>query len=215
MHVFITGTDTDIGKTMVTACLALHHLHQGRRVAIYKPVQTGVSAFAEGDAAQCQLWLNHAVNLHVETTYMFQEPVAPTLADTKGTISIKRVHQRFQELCQSHDVVLVEGAGGILCPLTRQHTMADLIAHLALPAVVVARRTLGTLNHTLCAVEALTHRGVSVASVVLHDATPLPEAVANSLAVIGLETELRQWLPFDMPLVFLPWLNQPEPLNIV
>jgi dethiobiotin synthetase len=212
---FITGTDTDIGKTMVTACLAKGGLEAGKRVAIFKPVQTGVTDDTQGDAAWCAKHLNTPEGLHVETLYCFEPPVAPTVADGDGIISLNAITERFNALCQQFDMVLLEGAGGVLCPLTPQTTMADLARHLNIPAILVSRRTLGTINHTLCAVEALHRRGVAIQTILLHDASPLSQEVEASLSVRSLMPELTHWLKTITtgeavpPIDFLPYLESP------
>jgi dethiobiotin synthetase len=218
---FITGTDTDIGKTMVTACLAKGAIEAGRRIAIFKPVQTGVDDVLQGDAAWCAAQLNHPEGLHIETLYCFTPPVAPTVADVEGLISIAAIEERFHALCQQFDVVLVEGAGGVLCPLTQTASMADLAHHLNIPAVLVARRTLGTLNHTLCAYEALHRRQVQVQAVLLHDATPLSHEITQSLAVRSVLPELQRCLSNMLagnmpcpPIHFLPYVQAPIPLSL-
>jgi len=200
-HLFITGTDTDVGKTYVTTQLAQVALEAGKTVAIYKPVQTGVNAFEEGDAYACAKHLDFPENLHIETTYSFSPPAAPSVCDD-GVISIDAIVARFYALKSAYDVVLVEGAGGVMCPLTKNAVMLDLIEALGIPAVVVSRYTLGTINHSLMSLELLKHRGISVEALVLSEgAVPLPEEVKGSLAVqtvvsriMPLKHSLSNWL---------------------
>jgi dethiobiotin synthetase len=194
LHRFISGTDTDVGKTFFTTHLARTHLNEGRRVAIYKPVQTGISHLEEGDAYTCAQALGFPPTLHYETTYHFEAPAAPSVCDEKGLINFDVITQRFQSLSQSYDVVLVEGAGGVFCPLTPHAYMVDLMSALKLPAFLVSRYTLGTLNHTLLSLEALTQRKILVEAVVLSEgATPLSQATKNTLAVRSVVSQLQHY----------------------
>jgi dethiobiotin synthetase len=195
MHLFITGTDTDVGKTWVTASLAKHYLGVGKTVAIYKPVQTGVSCFEEGDAYACAELLGHPEALHVETTYSFTPPAAPSMIEGHGIISFEVIRARFLELEASYDVVLVEGAGGLMCPIKDDLFMVDLAKMLDLPCLLVTRYNLGTLNHTLLSVERLRQRGVILESLVVKEAHPLSTLERQSLAVRGVVEELKRLLP--------------------
>ncbi len=195
-HLFITGTDTDVGKTYVTAQIAQVALAQGKRVAIYKPVQTGVNAFEEGDAYACAKLLDFPKNLHIETTYAFSPPAAPSVCDDDGVISMDAIVARFYALKSSYDVVLVEGAGGVMCPLTPKAVMLDLIDALDLPAVLVSRYTLGTINHSLLSLELLKQRGIKVEALLLSEgACPLSLEVKDSLAVKTLLQQLHHYAP--------------------
>jgi dethiobiotin synthetase len=202
---FITGTDTDVGKTYVTAQIAQLALEQGKRVAIYKPVQTGVTTFEEGDAYACLKHLQFHSNLHVETTYQFTPPAAPSVCDVEGIISIEAIVARFHALKSTYDVVLVEGAGGVMCPLTPHTLMLDLIEALGLSAVLVSRYTLGTLNHTFMSLELLKQQGIAVETLVLSEgAVPLPEALKQSLAVQSVVQQLAHYAP-NIPLWEAPY----------
>jgi dethiobiotin synthetase len=202
---FITGTDTDVGKTYVTAQIAQLALEQGKRVAIYKPVQTGVTTFEEGDAYACLKHLQFHSNLHVETTYQFTPPAAPSVCDVEGIISIEAIVARFHALKSTYDVVLVEGAGGVMCPLTPHTLMLDLIEALGLSTVLVSRYTLGTLNHTFMSLELLKQQGIAVETLVLSEgAVPLPEALKQSLAVQSVVQQLAHYAP-NIPLWEAPY----------
>ena len=207
-YLFITGTDTDVGKTYVTAQIAQSFLDAGKRVAIYKPIQTGVSCFEEGDAYACAKQLGFPANLHIETTYQFTPAAAPSVCDTDDTISIEVIVERFNTLKSAYDVVLVEGAGGVMCPVTKNTLMLDLIHALDLPTVLVSRYTLGTINHSLMSLEILKHRGIAIESVVLSEgAIPLPEAVKSSLAVKTVRKQLQQYAP-EISVLELPYLKR-------
>lgn len=168
--IFVTGTDTGVGKTVATAAIACALAASGRRVAVLKPAQTGVAPGEAGDADFVLAALGSSQLPQPAYVYRFAEPVAPLVAARVHgtTIDTGAILESFTWLRMSHDVVLVEGAGGLLVPLTESHNMADMAHGLGdLPLVVVARPGLGTLNHTLLTLEAARARGLAVLGVVL------------------------------------------------
>jgi dethiobiotin synthetase len=193
---FITGTDTDVGKTYITTQYAKHFLAKGKRVAIYKPVQTGVRCFEEGDAFHCAKQLHFSPNLHVESSYCFEAPAAPSVCEGSHLIDFEVIQARCLALQAAYDVLLVEGAGGVMCPIKDTLCMVDLMACLKLPAVVVSRYTLGTLNHTLMSLDSLKRHGVPVSELVLSEGgTPLSESVKNSHAVQTVKQAIQHFYP--------------------
>ncbi len=184
---FFTGTDTDCGKTYVTAAVAQHLRESGRVVRVSKPVVTG-SAWVGDDTRRLAEAAGETDFLAV-TPWTFPEPAAPPVAARAAG-----VHLSFEEIAGAvraraieDGMLLVEGVGGLLCPLTEDATVADLVRELGLPLLVVARRGLGTLNHTLLTVEAARHRELRVAGVVVSE-TEQPHGLAARTNV----TELRR-----------------------
>lgn len=158
---FITATDTGVGKTFVTAALAESLRARGLDVAVFKPVQSGALADdPSGDAAL----------LGAACIYSFAAPLAPLVAARAAgeTIALGPILARARELAREHEILLVEGVGGLLVPLAPGLDVADLAAALGLPLIVVARAGLGTVNHTLLTIEAARARGLDVAGVVLN-----------------------------------------------
>jgi dethiobiotin synthetase len=193
-HLFITGTDTDVGKTFVTAWIAGVWLALGKTVAVYKPVQTGVTCVEAGDAYWVGQFWNFPQQLTLKTSYLFPEPAAPSVADGNDQISFHQLVEDFQALQATHDVVLVEGAGGVLCPIRKYLFMADLIRHFNLPALVVTRPNLGTINHTLMSIEVLRGRGVTPCGILINEgANPLASDEKQSLAVRTVASELAKY----------------------
>lgn len=196
MHgLFITATDTGAGKTFVTAGLARLWRREGRPFRVCKPVATG----AESEWSEDTRLLAEASgdpDLHAITPYTFAAAAAPPVAARLGGTALQlqdlaaAVHRR----AAGGNAVLVEGVGGLLCPLTERETVADLALELALPLIVVARRSLGTLNHTLLTVEAAQHRGLRLAGIVVTATTPV-QGVAEETVI----EELRSRL--DVPLL--------------
>jgi dethiobiotin synthetase len=171
---FITGTDTGVGKTEVTAGLARLWRRQGRPFRVRKPVATG----GLDDAIKLALAADDAPRN--VTPLLFPEPAAPPVAARLAgrELSLPMIVEALGPL---DGTLLVEGVGGLLCPLTATQTVADLAALLALPLVVVARRSLGTLNHTLMTVESARTRRLDVAGVVVCETSPVttPAESAN------------------------------------
>jgi dethiobiotin synthetase len=180
MHVFITGTDTDVGKTVITGLLAAAYYHAGKRVCIYKPVQTGAQDLSlPDDPEQIRSWLGNPPEVGFFASYVFRPPVAPWVADVDGSINLDTIEADWRRLQGEYDVVLTEGAGGVHVPITREATTMDLIQRLNCPVVVVARPNLGTINHTLLTVEALQSRHIPIEGVFISNYAPEPANLAE------------------------------------
>lgn len=153
----ITGTDTGCGKTFVTAALARLMRQQGRRVVVCKPVATGAEwvngRWLSEDTRRLAM-AGETVPEQV-TFWAFPQPAAPPVAARLAgeTLSLAAMALAVRRLFEPHTLTLIEGIGGLLCPLTEKETVADLAAVLRVPLLVVARHWLGTLNHTLLTLE--------------------------------------------------------------
>lgn len=166
---FVTGTDTDVGKTVVSAWL-LAHLD----ACYWKPVQAGT--VPETDTQMVRRLAELPEDRIVPEAYVLKEPLAPHEAARREGIGID-----MAKLVAPQDgrLLIVEGAGGLLVPLNEQDYVIDLIEDLNLPVILVARSTLGTINHTLLSLEALRRRGLVVAGVVING----PESPHNRAAI--------------------------------
>ncbi|NLE78810.1 MAG: ATP-dependent dethiobiotin synthetase BioD [Rhodococcus sp.] len=164
----ITGTSTDVGKTVVTAALAAAAAAAGRTVAVCKPAQTGVAPGEAGDLEEIER-LTGVTDL-VELV-RYPDPLAPDTAARRAGMPLlerKPMVDAVNELAASHDLVLVEGAGGLLVRLgVDGFTLSDVARDLGAPVVVVASASLGTLNHSELTVRALKADGVTCAGVVI------------------------------------------------
>lgn len=151
--VFVTGTDTGIGKTMVTAALAQHFTSKGLNVGIMKPIETGVNdPEILGADATLLRWASGSQDCdELISPYRFSHPVAPCQAATfaKEVIDTEKILKSFHDVQKGKDLVLVEGAGGLMVPIRGGYIMADLARELDLPLLVITHPRLGTLNHTL------------------------------------------------------------------
>jgi dethiobiotin synthetase len=196
MHgLFFTGTDTGVGKTWVTAGVARSLRARGRPVRVCKPVATGAERVQGQLQSADALVLAEAVGTPDRwaevTPWIFPEPVAPAVAARwhGAELTIESLAEEARRFGRAGDMVLVEGVGGLLCPLTETETVADLAESLQLPLVIVARRSLGTLNHTLLTLEAAQRRGLPVAGVVVNE-TVRPDGLADQSNVEELRRRL-------------------------
>lgn len=163
---FVTGTDTNIGKTYVACLLARLWREEGMRVGVLKPFESG----AGGDAAKLRRAAGLKLPLSAVRPFAFKRPLAPAVAARYDRIkpSFEPALQAFTAMGQGRQGVLVEGAGGLLVPLTASQCNADLARAMKLPLLVVARPGLGTINHTLLTLEAARARGLLVVAVLLN-----------------------------------------------
>jgi len=175
---FFTGTDTGVGKTFVAAAAARRLRQQGCSVRVCKPVATGARCIKGRWVSEDTLRLAEAAGMEKElaeiTPWAFPEPVAPPVAARFHgiTLTIDETAAAVRRQARPGGILLVEGIGGLLCPLTEAETVADLAKAVGFPLVVVARRSLGTLNHTLLTLEAARIRGLPVAGLVINETTP-------------------------------------------
>lgn len=171
---FITATDTEVGKTIITAAIArVLHL-QGLRVGVCKPVASGCVHRREGlvseDAELLAAGAESRHPLDLICPQRFAEPLAPAIAAdrAKQPLDWGTINHALQYMSREVDVMLVEGVGGVRAPMDRQHTVIDMARWLGLPAVIVARPNLGTINHTLLTADCLRAAGVPIAGVVIN-----------------------------------------------
>lgn len=176
----VTGTDTGVGKTVVAGMVADWFRRRGSRVAVLKPAATGCVKRREGLVSEDAEFLavcadaRHPLDLIAPQRYV--EPLAPAVAAERAgePLDWAAVQRSIDIMAADSDVMIVEGVGGLMVPLDAHHTVRDLARWLGLPALVVARPNLGTINHTLLTVEVLRQAGVSVAGVAINR-YPVPE----------------------------------------
>ena len=166
---FITGTDTGVGKTVVAAGLVASLRNSGVDIGVMKPIETGFSLHSS-DAFFLKRMAGVDDPLNSITPYRLKHPLSPFAAAQIERVSIRfeKIRWAYHRLLREHQALLVEGAGGLLVPITRKMTMADLALRLNLPLLIVARTNLGTLNHTLLTVEVARRRGIKVAGVIFN-----------------------------------------------
>jgi dethiobiotin synthetase len=174
---FVTGTDTGVGKTEVCcALLALARL-AGRDVGVMKPAESGVGPGEPSDSERLREAAGVSDEPALVCPHRFAAPLAPAVAARLAGVEIRleAILQAAATLAARHRALLVEGAGGLLVPLTPSQTYADLAVALGLPVLLVARAGLGTVNHVALTVEALGARGLVVAGVILNRTAPVDD----------------------------------------
>jgi dethiobiotin synthetase len=172
--IFITGTDTGVGKTIVAAAIALFLRKAGFRVAVLKPVTSGavvIDGRLCSEDAELLRWASACTAPATDIApYLFREPLAPSESAAREGIVIETgpICEAFGRLSARHDFVIVEGAGGLLVPLAEDLLVADLAKELSLPLLIVARPNLGTVNHSLMTCECARSRGIEIMGVIIN-----------------------------------------------
>ena len=175
---FITGTDTGVGKTLVTTCLLSAFRQHGLDAGVMKPIETGVEDPATpGEDARILIAAAQVDDDPADVSPLRLKPAAsPYQAGQmeRRPIQIEPILSSYRTLCDRHRYMLVEGIGGLQVPITARYRVLDLARDMGLPLVVVARYSLGTLNHTLLTLKAAQDEGLSIFGIVLNHAVPRP-----------------------------------------
>lgn len=184
---FITGTDTGVGKTIVAATLARLLRMHGINVGVMKPVTTGCreeEGLVVSDDARLLCHASGCVYGDDVAPYRLREPLAPAEAASRDGIRIEfaRIKECYDRLAARHDFVIIEGAGGLMVPLVGGMLIADLARELAQPLVVVARPGLGTINHSVLTCFAAQQMGLSVAGVIVNNYPARPGLAEQSVS---------------------------------
>jgi dethiobiotin synthetase len=171
---FITGTDTGVGKTVVTACLSLLFKNQGMDVGVMKPIETGVdpkcSSTANSDA-KFLMEVSGSTDAEEEVCpHRLKIPASPYQASEIARTSIQpaTILEQLKILQSRHNMMLVEGIGGLLVPITARYKVADLAREIGLSLIIVSRIRVGTLNHTLLTINAARQVGLKIKGVILN-----------------------------------------------
>jgi dethiobiotin synthetase len=222
---FIAGTDTDVGKTQVTCGLysALRTVRHSN-FGIWKPVQTGVNV---GESGADSYRLKHGSGISTDeadlVSFTFSAPLAPWMASMRDAVASggrigasaqygeNELLAAGQRKLAEHDFLFIEGAGGVAVPLTERWLTTDFIARLGVPAIVVARPGLGTVNHTLLTVQALRVAGVHVLGVILNGLQIMDEDVRAGFVLdrqmIAENVRMIETFGVVPVLGVLPWLD--------
>ena len=179
--VFVTGTDTGVGKTAVTAALARYLCRHGQSIGAMKPVETGVHSDApeQSDAYRLATAAAMQEDMELVAPIQFRRPVAPLAAARDSSRAIDRdvIVRNYQRIAHRHDITLVEGVGGLLVPIGDGWDVRDLIVELKLAVIVVGRTALGGINHARLTMEALHSRHLSIIALVLNQ----PHRISSAL----------------------------------
>ena len=206
---FITGTDTDVGKTLVSAALIHALCAKGLQIAGMKPVASGCTETSHGlrndDADQLIAAANVTADYNLVCPYRFQLAIAPHIAAKEAgvIISSKHIVECYKRLASLCDAVVVEGAGGWQVPLDDQKSFSDLAVELGLPVIIVVGGRLGCINHALLTAESILSSGLSVAGWVFNQIDPDMEQVSA----------VKETLKLRMPAALMAdisWQEKPD-----
>lgn len=180
--IFVTGTGTEVGKTVVAASIARTLAGDGLKVAVFKPAVTGLDEGVETDHALLRRASGSAQSDEEIAPYRYGPPASPHLAATLAgeAIEPERLRQVAAAAAEGADAIVCEGVGGLLVPLSADYLVRDLACDLGYPLVVVAGPGLGTINHTLLTVEAARTAGLAIAAIVLNPWPDEPTEIERS-----------------------------------
>jgi dethiobiotin synthetase len=193
--IFVTGTDTGVGKTTVSSAIVAALHRRGWKVGVLKPAETGCPSGLDGrllpqDAAQLRYFSGCQLDLHTVCPAALQEPLAPLVAARRQgrCIDIEKLVRAHAAAAATHDITLVEGAGGLLVPIAPSVTFADLAARLNARCLVVVGSKLGAINHALLTLRYAQLIGLPVLGYVVNFLTAEPDVAARTN--VGVLTEL-------------------------
>lgn len=203
-HYFVTGTDTGVGKTLITSALLYRFGQAGFTTAGMKPVAAGCEESSSGlineDVESLRAASNISLTTHEICPYLLSAPIAPHIAaaETATHIDLEVIRQSFDQLVQRADIVIVEGVGGFRVPLDEKTDTADLAVQLGLPIILVVGLRLGCLNHALLTAEAILKRGLSLAGWIANRIDPHMARVEQNIDALTqrLDCPLLGAVPF-------------------
>jgi dethiobiotin synthetase len=211
IRIGITGTDTAVGKTYLSTVLLALLRRRGLNVAAMKPVETGVKA---DDPASDAMRLRDAAGstdpIELIRPILLAEPLAPWVARMRsgGSVDLNALDSAFAQLEEGREAILVEGAGGLLVPITRDLAYDGLFVQWGLDLIVVAGNRLGTINHTLLTVRAAHDAGLRVRGVILNALGPEPGGIAERTNLEALAELLD-----PVPVLPFPWIRKGRTLD--
>ena len=173
--IFITGTDTGVGKTVVSAGLAMALKNRGMKVGVMKPVATGCFGdFVRPISADAVYLFEAAENEYAPLTspVRFRNPVAPSIASIyeQKEVDLNSIRRAYWELQKHYDYIIVEGIGGMLVPIKKNYLVANMIREMDLPILIVSHVSLGAINHTLLTVDSALIRGFIIKGIIFNRA---------------------------------------------
>ncbi|MEX3948333.1 dethiobiotin synthase [Paraburkholderia sp. EG287B] len=190
VSLFVTGTDTEIGKTFVSAALLRGFAHAGLRATALKPIAAGAyerdGVWHNEDADQLDAAASVLLPPEIRTPFLLKEPAAPHIAAAlEGvTLDMARIVDCYEAACERADAIVVEGVGGFRVPLTATEDTADLAVALALPVVLVVGMRLGCISHALLTAEAIVARGLTLAGWVANRIDPAMTFPEENIAAL-------------------------------
>ena len=205
---FITGTDTGVGKTLIAGTIARILTTSGRRVGVFKPIASGCRKTRQGLVSEDAEFLAYCANnsqfpLSVVNPVAFETPAAPILCERQESrkVDFEQISLAYKYICENCDAVIVEGIGGIRVPISENVDVLDLAMAFGLAVIIVARPGLGTINHTLLTIDALRSVNLTLAGVVINGydesrADPVEMTAPQIIAQCG-NTRILAVVPYD------------------
>jgi len=180
--IFVAGTDTGVGKTYIACIISGILKNNGINVGVMKPACSG----SRSDVKKLLKAAGIRENVELVNPLYFKHPLAPYVSARleRKKVDVKKALTVFRKLCSKYDFLVVEGAGGVQVPITEKYFVSDMIKNFGLPVILVARPALGTINHTLLAMEKLERMNVKVAAVVLSNGRGRGPAERTNPAVL-------------------------------
>lgn len=168
MNFFVTGTDTDVGKSYICKHLAKEFIKLGKKTGYLKPFQSGLEEGIDPDAKQIEIIAKGVI---AKSSYVTKTPCTPYISSQIDNIdyNLEKVKQDYAKLANACDVIIVEGSGGLYVPVKENILMSDVIKFLNLPTLIVARPNLGTINHTLMTIKCAQSEGIKILGVVISN----------------------------------------------
>ena len=206
---FVTGTDTGIGKTAVTAAVGHTLQERGMTIGLMKPIETGIQQSQQQPSdAQRFLSISRGQSFESVTQFQYPDPLAPLAAArvhaAHNFVNLSRIQAAYHCLSQDYDYILVEGVGGVMVPLTQTQSVRDLIQALRIPSIVVGRTTIGGVNHLQLTLKSLRSRKIPIVGIILNDGAydqTSEEQLLQRQSTINLIRELSG-LPVFGPVVY-------------
>lgn len=164
--IFITATDTEVGKTFVSGLLMRTFLQQGKKAGYFKPIASGCQskegALLSEDLLHVESFTNTKMDHNLHCPVRYSKPLAPLAAARleKRPVNLESIWESFERLKQKYSCLVVEGIGGVMVPLKKDYLVLDMMADIKFPALVVCRPALGTINHTLLTIQAIKNKGI-------------------------------------------------------
>ncbi|MGD9852967.1 MAG: dethiobiotin synthase [Nitrospirales bacterium] len=194
---FITATDTGVGKTVITGALLVAFQQQGEKVGVCKPIETGIHPQQEeqSDMARLRQVCSPAPTPASICLYRYEPPLSPLACSRRigSPINLTSILHHCQDLARQHAITLIEGAGGLFTPLTPTQSILDLIKALQVPCLVVGRTDLGAINHALLTLRTLRQAGIPTHALVLNESSPADKsltAISQRTSTVELIREL-------------------------
>lgn len=205
---YVTGIDTEIGKSIVTGKIAAYLNRTGLKTTTMKPVQTGCTGIAEDILTHREIMGVEPDNFdkdHVTNPVVFRFPASPHLAAEleDGSIDFEFIDKSLEKLKENFDCILVEGAGGIYVPLTRDYTSLDFVKEKNFPVIIVSSPRLGSINHTMLTIEILQRSGVEIAGLVYNMFPPEKDEITRDS--IGVIKHFSRKLGLNFPFFINPY----------